>query len=112
MGTNLRQQDRMKTFIGGRGEQLLKAAKEKEAVQQAQSLEEFKGFLQEQLEELGEDQAKDMSVQEFTKAVARKQAAEVYERTLDDKPPEKKIKMYPNTKIPVQKVQAKNTHKD
>merc|ERR1712039_177789 len=104
--------DRLKTWIKSRGPTEIKAAKEKLERSQSQALDTFKNFLTEQLEEFGEEKAKDLSVAEFASAVESKRAANVRAQTEGQTPPRKKIKMYPNTRIPVQYVKPMNKHRD
>jgi len=110
--TNLRFKDRLSKWVESRGPSYIQHTKEKQAKKSSEALKIFKKFLVQQLNEHGEDFAKDMSVKEFVKAVESKKAAEVRAQTEGQTPPRRKIAMYPNTRIPVQKVVSKNRHRD
>jgi len=110
--TNLRYKDRLAKWIKSKGEKFIKIAKEKEEAARQRQLDEFKGFLTNQLQEVGEENAKDMDVKEFVSTLERQKAAQVREQTEGQEPPKKKIKYYPNTRIPVQKVKTNNRHRN
>merc|ERR1712066_515312 len=93
--TNLRYKDRLVRGVKARGPKAIQFAKESEAKKRAKALNEFKMFLSNQLQDFGEERA-----------------AEVREQTEGQTPPRKKVRMYPNTRIPVQKVKANNMKRD
>merc|ERR1712127_134056 len=110
--TNLRHKDRLANWIKHRGERILANEKAKEEVMQTKQLASFKDFLAEHLEDVDPDAAKDMSVREFVDSVQSRKAAEMREESEGQPLPRRKVRMYPNTKIPVQKVYRKDTHRD
>lgn len=102
--SNIPTKERLRTWIKRRGAEVLQLQKDKEEQLKVRQLKEFKDFLAEQLEIVGKDQAKDMSIPEFATYIEKKQADEVFKASEGKDPPKKNIKYYPNTRIPVVKV--------
>lgn len=110
--TNLRYKDRLATWIKKRGEMILQSEKDKADKKQGKALTSFKDFLTEHLEDADADATKDMTVQEFVDSIQERRARDVREQSEGQAATKKKIKMYPNTKIQVQKVYPKDRHRD
>lgn len=109
---NLRHRDRLSTWVKT-GPAAIQRARDKELKQKNRDLNEFKQYLAARLDELGEDESRDKSVPEFLSDVQVKEAQRVREEWGEKEAPRKKVKFYPGTRIPVQKVEvAEDKRKD
>mmetsp|Transcript_23970 Transcript_23970/g.53961 ORF Transcript_23970/g.53961 Transcript_23970/m.53961 type:complete len:182 (-) Transcript_23970:44-589(-) len=103
---NLRYRDRTLIY---RKNVLAKKAKGDEFIQMVEDnarLKKYQAFLSRQLETIGEDAAKDMSMEEFVKEAEMKEFQRLNEMTTDEAPKKKKEKLFYETWLPKKKYSA------